>query len=788
VRTLRRTILRDVAARKGPFAAVAITIMLGVALFGASTDAFLNLTASYEQLFEDTRFASVTAVGGPSSDVAAAGGAEDGVAATAVRSVADVPFRMDGDHELLGRALGLPPDGDAAVNGVYVMEGTDLDPARPNGVVVEQHLASHFDLSPGDRMEILTAGGWTELEVLGVVASAEYLWPARSRQEIFVPPDDFGVIFAPEALVAGLPPATRHTEALFRLAEDAPGGTADAVVEAALAAGAADTYTRDEQPSNAALTEDLDAFGMMSVAFPILFLGAAAFATFILLGRMITSQRAEIGTLRANGYRRRTILLHYVAFGLVIGLISSAAGVLLGALFAEVITRLYTDILALPARVVEVRLETIAVGLVVGIAASVLSAYFPARTAARISPAAAMAGPAPVGRGGRSILERVAPPLRRLPTRWLAALRGIGRNRRRSLSTIGGVTLAAVLILASWGMIDTVQILMDRQFNQVQRQDAQAYFAAVRPDGDVSDLLAVEGIQIAEPLLELPATVVGAEGRYSTALSGMAPDTTMHRFVTPDGAELSLPPEGLLLGVALRDELGVSEGDQIRLIVGDGGEVTTTVEGFVNEPLGTFAYGRTAVVAELAGQPAGSSPANAALVRFWEGADAAAMRSRLTSVEDVVAFVDSRAIYDLMEQYMGLFYAFVGAMLMLGGVMAFALIFNTMSANVSERSVEFAVLRTLGMTRASIGRLITAENLLLTLLGVIPGLIVGYLVAAFFMASFSSDMFSFNLELRASTLVLTALAIIAVGLLSQWPALRAVGRIDLGRVVRERSV
>ena len=72
---------------------------------------------------------------------------------------------------------------------------------------MEQHMAAHFGLRPGDRFAVATADGWTDVDVLGVAASPEYLWPAKSRQEILVLPDDFGVVFAPEAFVAGLAPA-----------------------------------------------------------------------------------------------------------------------------------------------------------------------------------------------------------------------------------------------------------------------------------------------------------------------------------------------------------------------------------------------------------------------------------------------------------------------------------------------------------------------------------------------------------------------------------------------------
>ena len=83
---------------------------------------------------------------------------------------------------------------------------------------------------------------------------------------------------------------------------------------------------------------------------------------------------------------------------------------------------------------------------------------------------------APAGRGHLSLVERLVPPLRRAPVRWRMTLRGIGRNPRRSLSTMLGVVLALTLILVSWGMVDTIQILVDRQYGEVERQDAEIYF------------------------------------------------------------------------------------------------------------------------------------------------------------------------------------------------------------------------------------------------------------------------------------------------------------------------
>ena len=119
--------------------------------------------------------------------------------------------------------------------------------------------------------------------------------------------------------------------------------------------------------------------------------------------------------------------------------------------------------------------------------------------------------------------------------------------------------------------------------------------------------------------------------------------------------------------------------------------------------------------------------------------------------------------------------------------MAFALIFNTATVNTSERSAELAALKVNGASSGQLARLLAGENFLLTLLAVIPGLAIGYWVSAAFMASFTSDLFDFGLQMRGRTLVLSAFAVLGVSALAQWPATRAVRSLDVARVVRERS-
>ncbi|MEJ2288794.1 MAG: FtsX-like permease family protein, partial [Deinococcales bacterium] len=635
---------------------------------------------------------------------------------------------------------------------------------------------------------VRTPFGWNALPVLGVAASPEYLWPARSRQDVLTLPQDFGVAFAPQAplqLLAG----GRGREALATVA---PGADRPAVLARleglARDAGATSITTRSDQPSNAALHEDIAGFGEMALMFPLLFLGAAAFTAFVIISRLVHSQRSLIGSLRANGVRRRAIVLHHLALGLV----PAAAGGLLGALAGEglaiVISRAYTGALAIPITVIHPHPLVAAAGLGMALVTVALGALAPALDAARVAPSEAMRGVQPASRGGRSPLERVLPFLSRLPASAKLVLRGAVRNPGRSVTTMAGVVLALVLVMVSLGMLDTTKVLLHQQFDQVQRDDAEVYLSGTADAALMQRVASIPGVATVESALQTKAVVETAGRSYDTALTAFHPGITMHAFLGPHGGQLRLPARGVLLGVALKTTLGLAVGDPVDVHLPQlGRTLHTTVAGFVDEPLGTFAYAALPLTGAGDTTTAAAPAPHVLYVRYAAGVARSAMRAKLQGLDGAVAAIDARSLKVAADKLMGLFYVFVGAMLVFGAALAFALIFSTMTVTISERAGELASLRAAGVRQSQIARIVTGENLVLVLLGLIPGLAAAYATAAVFMDSFSSDMFRFDLHVMPLTWVVAVASVVLAALASQLPALRNVARMDLAAVVRERG-
>jgi putative ABC transport system permease protein len=772
--------------------AVGVTVVIGVMMFAATYDSYLNLTASYEQTYYRLAFADMTITGADES-LADELTSIEGVQTVTVRHTADLPITI-GIDTLRGRLVGTPASGQPDINKLDIQDGRYLSSEGGFEAVAEVHVARTFDLDVDDTFTVVVGQGQT-FSITGIAASAEYIWPAASTQEIFPDPEQFGVFFVDENLVAQLPASVSVRETLVLYDPDVATEDVDARVhDTASEAGATSIITQADQPSNSTLQLDVEGFGEMAVMFPVLFLTAAGMAVYVLLTRIVFSQRSIIGTLRASGMGPRELRRHYLGFGLWIGTVGAVIGVLVGVVAGSLMTEMYTGLLDIPDTVVVIRPTTIIIGLLFGIVAGALSALVPAKVAYRIAPAEAMRGEAPLITGGKSVLEKAIPPLSLLPVRTRMTLRGIGRSKRRSLSTVIGVVLALILILASGGMIDSMVNMINRQFNEIALQDASAIASEPVTTEMLASINAVPTVTRAEPVASFGASVTHNGDTIATTLQGFENGTQMHGWTNPTGA---LPAQGVLAGKGLADKLGVSIGDTLEIALPTH-DVTISLElvEFVNEPLGIPLYARTEVIAAALADAGIEDPqiliaepmVTTVMTLFDPTVARTTAIAALEGIPGVLTVQDARQLFDLVQQFLALFYAFVGIMLIFGGLMAFSLMFNTISINIAERSTEFATLKASGMSDRTIAWMIVGENLLLTIVGIIPGLILGIWLSDVFLSSFSNDSFNMELAIRPLTIVVAALSMIVVALLSLIPGVRSVKRLDVGAVVRERAV
>jgi putative ABC transport system permease protein len=777
-RALQKKALRDLRRRLPQAAAIGVTVMLGVLLYVVSYDSFRNVQASYDRTYARTHFADLTVTGGDPDTVAAAVAESGGVERVETRTQVDQPM-MIGATKLVGRVVGMPPASGTEINEIDVVAGRLPDPARDDQVVVERHTAHTFGLAPGSHVQVFDGTRWHQVTIAGVAQSPEYLWPARNRQDVLGDPHAFAVMFAPERLARTLSGRITPNQTLVEMTDAATQSDRDRVTRLVRSAGAVDIEDRGDQPSNAALHENFNGFRVMAIGFPALFLTAAAIAEYVLITRVIHTERPIVGTLVALGARRGAVIRHYVWYGAVVATIGALAGILAGTVATSVYTKVYASLLSLPDTVIEHRIPTAVIGFALGLATGVIGGLAPAIGAARTAPAEAMRGDVHPVRTG---------PLVRLSTRWTLlpvaarmALRSLTRSRRRTAATMVGGVLALVLILASAGMLTSVRAMLAIEFGDVQRQDATVLVAPAANDVG-AQLQSIPGVAVVESATIARVTVAANGHVYPTTLTGLEPATVMHGFRTAGGTGRTLPADGVLAGAALADKLGLRIGDEMTVIPATASSRQVRLAGLVDEPLGTALYATNAVARSIA-----NAKPDAYLLRFGNDVDRDRVRNAATGLTGVISYTDTHAVENQLDSFLVIFWVFAGAMLVLGALLAFTVIYVTMTVNLAERTSELATLRAAGAPVRRLTAALAIENIAATLLAVPLGLAAGVAAGWLFLRSFNNDLFSLHLSIGPTALILASVAVTAAAAFSQLPAARLIRRIDVARVIRERG-
>lgn len=786
--TAWRKLRRDLLAARWQFAAATLVIVLGVALFDGAYMSYQNLRASYDRSYQRLRMADLWF---PLRDAPATVVDQvrevPGVQAASGRIVAEVPMYLPAQEgrRILARVVSMPAGQRPAVNDVKISEGRYFTAVAGREVLVERSFARHHHLRPGSTVYLVGADGQpAAFTVTGIVLSPEYLWVARSEQDLFPLPDNFGVLFLPQGQAEGLlgQPGRINEVAVVV----APGASAAQVQQGVASVlepyGLGRVVSQGEQLSNRLLKMDLDAFSELAVVFPILFLTVAALALYTLLNRLVQSQRSHIGLMRAIGYSQTQIMVHYLGYALVVGLAGAVVGTGLGYLLSVLITRLYVGILSVPFVAVRPWWGAMSLGFAVGLVAALVAGLAPAWASARVPPAEAMR-PSPPAAGRYLPLERRLPFLRPLPYTWKLPLRNLIRNRRRTLYTATGVASAIALALVASSFLDSYEFAIDLQFDKVQAYDARVNF--VEPVGqDVAyEVVGWEGVERSEPMLEMPVFLQAGGHGLATLLVGLTPDSQLYRTYDEDGRRLYAQPGGLLLTLASRDLLDLKEGDTVRVqpLFGLGQPVVVTVAGFVEQPLGDMAFLPLEQVQALAGLKGAAS----ALLLSFDSAAGPELISRLYQLP-ATGFVEfSTELRQFINETLQLFLAFIGIMLAFAVALGFAIVFNTVTVNVLERRREMATMRAFGTGMGRIVLMLTVENTLMGLLGVAVGIPVGYWLAQYFATLYNNDLFWMPVTIFPRTYGLAAAVMLLVLLLAEIPSVRYVSRLDLAAATKE---
>jgi len=547
--------------------------------------------------------------------------------------------------------------------------------------------------------------------------------------------------------------------------------------------GVQQTVRQEDQPSKAATELDLESGREFAILLPTLVLVIAAFAIYIAMSRLVRAQRTLIGLFRGVGYGKGSIVVHYLLFAVVVGVVGGSVGVAAGYGLGYLLTGLYADALAIPLIAHEFQLMPIVISVIMSLGVALVAAAVPAWTASRMLPAPAMR-PSPevaLAKGSVPFVERIFGLGRRPPLLVRLGVRNIWRAPVRSLYTVGAIALAAVLLVVGLSSFDSMDFVMDRQFERTDRWDVAATFWSPQDDQTLAEINDLTGVREAERLYLTPAELRAGSKRTNVELVAVEEDTRLHGFDLDGGKTTGevLGGGGIILTTGVADQLGVGVGDSVDITT-EAGTTLLAVSGISREFTGGLGYVSLATKDDL-GLAGGFNAVWLETTSPSANADVKAALYRLPGIQGAQI---KEEIRDDWQEMMSLFNVMAGVIVAFCMVMAGAIVFNTMTVNVLERERETATMRTLGAGRPSVGLMLVAEGLVFSLLAILPGLALGTMAASYLIHTWSSEFFTMWFHMRTTTYGMIAVVIIVAALVSTIPSIWHSNRMNLAEATK----
>jgi putative ABC transport system permease protein len=786
-RTLDRKMIRELWRLRAQLLSIGLVVATGVTTV-------VTLRGTYEALFraraayyQDYRLADVwSSLERAPESLRERIQEVPGVATVATRvstyATLDLPWL---DAPGMGLFLSVPDRGRPDLDDIHVRQGRYLAPGRAGEVVASEAFFRANGLSLGDTVRAVLNGRRVDLRIVGVAISPEHSYSVPPGS-LYPEDERYGVFWmVRSALGAALDSEDAFNEVAASLA---PGGNEAAVIQALNRIlepyGGLGAYGRSRQLSYKILNDELAQNRIMGTVVPAIFLGVAAFLLNLVLGRLIATQRTEIGTLKAFGYTDREVGWHYLSYALVAVGIGTALGAAGGVWAGDAMVELYQEYFTFPTLDYVLSGPLVLIGSMVSLVAAVGGAWISVGRATGLTPAEAMR-PEPPPRFRPGWIERLGLG-RMLPTGGRLVLRNMERRPVRSLLSSLGVAFSVAILVVGAFMFDGISRAMELQFAVSQREDLAVSFNRTLGSDAVHELRRMEGVRRAEPFHAVPVRLVAGHRSRELALTGLAPDAQLRAIVDADARIHPLPLEGVVMSAFLAQELHVGPGSRVTVEVLTGRRATgeLVVTRLVDDFLGTGAHVTLDVLERLTGE---RSLVSGAYLQT-DPARTEGLHAEIKKTPAVASVTSPRTMLASFRQRIeDSLYISIGLMLGFAGIISVAVIYNGTRIALSERGRELASLRVLGFTRREVASLLLGEQAVVTVLAIPVGCAIGLGLAAAVLAAMASETYRIPLVVTSRTYLIATTATVVAAAASGWLVRRRLDRMDLIAVLKTRE-
>ena len=520
-------------------------------------------------------------------------------------------------------------------------------------------------------------------------------------------------------------------------------------------------YDRSHLPEYSGYGDNADRMKAIGEVFPLIFFLVAALISLTTMTRMVEEERTLIGTLKALGYSKKSIAAKYLGYAVLATLTGGIFGVMIGEKILPyiIITAYKIMYRHLPDVEIPYNLYYGVLACVAALLCTVAATIFSCMKELKEQAAELMRPPAPK-QGKRVFLEYIPFLWKRLNFTWKSTVRNLMRYKKRFFITIFGIGGCMGLMLVGFGLKDSISSIVPLQYEDIQLYDGNVILQ--------SDVTMQEKQEVYEALEKNSQVVATAEDllqKITIEHDGVSKEVYLN---VPENVEkfsdfvvlqdrttkekYQLTDKGAVLTEKMAKELGVSAGDTVTIKEENEKERTVKISQICENYMSHYLYMTPAVYKAAYGkEPKYNSIYYRTEGRTTKEAELVGEAAlKLDGALSVSYTTELRQQVDDMLQSLDIV---IVVLIISAGMLAFVVLYNLNNINITERKRELATLKVLGFYDKEVTEYVYRENILLTLIGSVFGMLLGKILHRFIIVTVEIDSVMFGRNINTISFV-----------------------------------
>ncbi|WP_312113643.1 ABC transporter permease [Brevibacillus reuszeri] len=758
---------RDIKQSIGQFIAFVLVIAVGAFFYAGLVTYSDNLSAYTEAYFKEHHISDLNVNYSQISqnDVAALSKVE-GIQKIEGRYTFDATQAFDG-YKASIKIHSIPHENE--INTPTMIEGRI--PSKKEEILLDSHYAKEHDYRVGDRVTLRANEKELTFTISGMGENVEH-----AKKNEIQDHKAYGIAYISEAAIPEIVSVFTYNEIMIEAKE---GYDIDLLGKSMEAQSKQLPYvsqiTKERTFSYSKINETIHNNKLMSKVIPFVLFLIVAIILFLTMSRMIDSQRNQVGIMKALGVKNSSIMLHYMGYPVLAGIVGTVIGCVVAVLvFIPLVTASSARAYSLPGITYSLSIYSFLPPMIFSSAFGILACYFSGRSILKERAAQAMR-PKPPKQMKKLWIERIPGIWSHISYSYKLILRNIFLNKQKALASSIGVVVSTVLLITAFGTQTALQ-KVSNQIEDVYTYDLRVDYAVGTSSDAVKPLF---GIKNSFSLATYPVEIIKDDEKENATLVVTEKENNLIHFFDENERRISLEDNGVLLPKSYADKYQIVAGDSIKIKfvapTFKDKSVDMKVLHISTQYSNPSFYSTPSYLKSFGIE---YSP-NSLLVEADSLADLISVRSFFEQDQQVDTITDKNDLKKSAE-YILKQNSFVFIMFIISAViLSFGAIYTISSINIYERNRELATLKVLGYQKNKINRLIFFENIILTTFAVIVALPISGYVYSIVVKALSSSHQQIPDQINVFVMLVSVILAYVLTILSNLLLRRKVTNINM---------